>query len=93
MNPTTSQTLALARIIEDGVIGTLQKQKSPEEEQEDCFPAPPEPEPLADTIAGMAEIVRKDKSYKKDPDLHGLPDQQMLLTWGLKSIGGRVVYP
>ncbi|KAF2868444.1 hypothetical protein BDV95DRAFT_579861 [Massariosphaeria phaeospora] len=50
-------------------------------------PIPPSPdlESPSTKIAGMAEIVRNEDSYKNDPDLHGLSDGPMLMLWAMKT--------
>jgi hypothetical protein len=36
----------------------------------------------------MAEVVRQEDSYKEDVELHGLPDDLMILLWAFKTSGG-----
>lgn len=49
---------------------------------------PPEPEleDHATKVKGLADIVRNEESYKTDPDLQGLPDDALVILWGLKSL-------
>lgn len=47
-------------------------------------PPDPEPESAEDQIHGVAEVIRNEDSYKNDPALHSLPDDMMVLLWGLK---------
>jgi hypothetical protein len=44
--------------------------------------APDDPE-IA--ILGMADVIRNEYSYKRDPELHSLPDATMILLWAFKA--------
>jgi hypothetical protein len=48
-------------------------------------PPLPETETAREKIPGLADIVRREDSYKNDPDLHGLPDEVLVLVWALKN--------
>ena len=50
-----------------------------------------DPEDPETQIRGMADIVRNETSYKNDPELHGLPDDFMILLWALKTSPGVTV--
>ncbi|EUC33919.1 hypothetical protein COCCADRAFT_94777 [Bipolaris zeicola 26-R-13] len=45
----------------------------------------PEPEDPRVQIAGMAEVIRNEDSYKNDPELHDLPDDLMIILWAFKT--------
>lgn len=49
------------------------------------LPEHEEPEDPAVVVKEMADIVRKEDSYKDDEALHMLPDDLMLLSWALKT--------
>ena len=55
----------------------------------DQFPAR-EPENTATQIQGMAEIIRKEDSYRDSAELHHLPDDLMILLWAFK-VSGQVI--
>ncbi|EUC44112.1 hypothetical protein COCMIDRAFT_99009 [Bipolaris oryzae ATCC 44560] len=47
-----------------------------------------EPEDPLVQIAGLAEVIRNEDSYKNDPELHGLPDVHMIILWAFKTLDG-----
>lgn len=53
----------------------------------DQFPEA-EPEDMSVQIAGMAEIIRNEDSYKNDIKLHGLRDDHLVIIWALKMSEG-----
>jgi hypothetical protein len=53
----------------------------------------PELESYDDTLSAAAGIVKNDKSYKEDRDLHNLQDASMVMTWAFKQMGGEMIYP
>ncbi|KAH6848455.1 hypothetical protein BKA58DRAFT_348979 [Alternaria rosae] len=48
-------------------------------------PPEPEPEDAATQMRGMATVIRNEDSYKQDPELHGLPDDLMMMLWAFKT--------
>ncbi|KAJ6198550.1 hypothetical protein J3E72DRAFT_374549 [Bipolaris maydis] len=44
-----------------------------------------EPEDPQVQIAGIAEVIRNEDSYKDDSELHGLPDEYMIILWAFKT--------
>lgn len=48
-------------------------------------PPEPEPEDAATQMRGMAAVIRNEDSYKQDPELHGLPDDLMMMLWAFKT--------
>lgn len=53
----------------------------------DQFPEP-EPEDPQTQIQGIAELIRNEDSYKNAPELHGLPDDTMIMLWAFKTSPG-----
>ena len=53
----------------------------------DQFPEA-EPEDPMTQIAGMAEVIRGEDSYKNDVKLHGLQDEHLVMLWALKTCKG-----
>ncbi|USP75712.1 uncharacterized protein yc1106_02986 [Curvularia clavata] len=53
----------------------------------DQFPEA-EPEDPMTQIAGMAEVMRGEDSYKNDVKLHGLRDEHLVMQWALKTCKG-----
>lgn len=59
-------------------------------------PPTPPPEDHETKVAGMAEILRNEDSYKDDQDLQGLSDEALLFLWAFKTsdkIDCEIVYP
>ncbi|KAI4681347.1 uncharacterized protein J4E84_007583 [Alternaria hordeiaustralica] len=48
-------------------------------------PPEPEPEDAATQMRGMAAVIRNEDSYKQDAELHGLPDDLMMMLWAFKT--------
>ena len=56
-------------------------------------PSPTNVESAEDQIKGMLGFLKSEKSFKDDPDIQGLPDDQKIIVWGLKQTGATIVYP
>ncbi|KAI4912959.1 hypothetical protein J4E85_010934 [Alternaria conjuncta] len=48
-------------------------------------PPEPEPEDVATQMRGMAAVIRNEDSYQQDAELHGLPDDLMMMLWAFKT--------
>ena len=48
-------------------------------------PPEPEPEDVATQMRGLAAVIRNEDSYKEDAELHGLPDDLMMMLWAFKT--------
>ncbi|KAJ4367178.1 hypothetical protein N0V83_007708 [Neocucurbitaria cava] len=47
-----------------------------------------EPEDPEVQVRGMAEVIRNEGSYKDDSELHGLPDEVLIMMWAFKTSPG-----
>ncbi|KAL6164466.1 hypothetical protein ACJQWK_09199 [Exserohilum turcicum] len=52
----------------------------------DHFPEA-DPGDASTQIAGIADIIRNENSYKNDAELHKLPDDLMIVLWAFKTSG------
>lgn len=50
----------------------------------DQFPEP-RPEDPETQVRGMARVIRNEESYRDDVELHGLPDDFMIMLWAFKT--------
>jgi hypothetical protein len=69
------------------MLETLRKQVErldPEQwRQHSNPPSPPEPESIHEVLPGLNRIIKNERSYKHNPVLHEVSDQQLPLMWAM----------